>query len=75
MNETATSYNTAYTAHFVRPNFGYAKTSYMLKGRGLLLTFDKSIGEKTNFLPASADNRVLEVNYQNILPIIDFNLL
>ena len=25
------SYNTAYTAHFVRPNFGYAETSYMLK--------------------------------------------
>jgi len=22
--------NTAYTAHFVRPNFGYAETSYML---------------------------------------------
>jgi hypothetical protein len=26
----ATSDNTAYTAHFVRPNFGYAETSYML---------------------------------------------
>ena len=24
------SNNTAYTAHFVRPNFGYAETSYML---------------------------------------------
>jgi len=24
------SYNTAYTAHFVRTNFGYAETSYML---------------------------------------------
>ena len=23
------AYNTAYTAHFVRPNFGYAETSYM----------------------------------------------
>jgi len=22
--------NTAYTAHFVRPNFGYAESSYML---------------------------------------------
>jgi len=28
---SARSYNTAYTAHFVRPNFGYAETSYMLK--------------------------------------------
>ena len=27
---TQTSDNTAYTAHFVRPNFGYAETSYML---------------------------------------------
>jgi len=27
----ATSPNTAYTAHFVRPNFGYAETSYMLE--------------------------------------------
>ena len=27
----ATADNTAYTAHFVRPNFGYAETSYMLK--------------------------------------------
>jgi len=26
----AASDNTAYTAHFVRPNFGYAETSYML---------------------------------------------
>jgi hypothetical protein len=26
-----TSYNTAYTAYFVRPNFGYAETSYMLE--------------------------------------------
>jgi len=25
-----TSDNTAYTAHFVRPNFGFTKTSYML---------------------------------------------
>ena len=25
-----TSPNTAYAAHFVRPNFGYAETSYML---------------------------------------------
>jgi hypothetical protein len=25
-----TAYNTAYTAHFVRPNFGFAETSYML---------------------------------------------
>jgi hypothetical protein len=24
------AYNTAYTAHFVRPNFGFAETSYML---------------------------------------------
>ncbi|MCK4543741.1 MAG: hypothetical protein KAU17_16030, partial [Spirochaetales bacterium] len=24
------SYNTAYAAHFVRPNFGFAETSYML---------------------------------------------
>ena len=23
--------NTAYTAHFVRPNFGFAETSYMLE--------------------------------------------
>ena len=27
----ALSPNTAYTAHFVRPNFGYAETSYMLE--------------------------------------------
>jgi len=47
----------------------------MQKGRDLPLTFDKSIAKKTIFLPATADNRVLEVNYQNILPIIDFNLL
>ena len=26
-----TSDNTAYTAHSVRPNFGFAKTSYMLE--------------------------------------------
>ena len=26
-----TSPNTAYTAHFVRSNFGYAETSYMLE--------------------------------------------
>jgi len=25
------SLNTAYTAHFVRPNFGFAETSYMLR--------------------------------------------
>ena len=24
------AYNRAYTAHFVRPNFGFAETSYML---------------------------------------------
>ena len=27
----ATSPNTAYTAHFVRLNFGFAETSYMLE--------------------------------------------
>ena len=27
----STSDNTAYTAHFVRPNFGFAETSYMLE--------------------------------------------
>lgn len=27
----ATSPNTAYTAHYVRPNFGFAETSYMLE--------------------------------------------
>ena len=27
----STAYNTAYTAHFVHPNFGYAETSYMLE--------------------------------------------
>jgi len=27
----ATSDNTAYTARFVRPNFGFAETSYMLE--------------------------------------------
>jgi hypothetical protein len=26
-----TAYNTAYMAHFVRPNFGFAETSYMLE--------------------------------------------
>lgn len=25
------AYNTTYTAHFVRQNFGYAETSYMLE--------------------------------------------
>lgn len=25
------SLNTTYTAHFVRPNFGFAETSYMLE--------------------------------------------
>ena len=30
----AASDNTAYTAHFVRPNFGYAETSYMLEMLG-----------------------------------------
>jgi len=29
--KVATSPNTAYTAHFVRPNFGFAETSYMLE--------------------------------------------
>jgi hypothetical protein len=28
---TATSSNTAYTTHFVRSNFGYAETSYMME--------------------------------------------
>ena len=30
INKTATSANTAYTAHSVRPNFGFAETSYLL---------------------------------------------
>jgi len=29
-----TSPNTAYTAHYVRPNFGFAETSYMLRTLG-----------------------------------------
>jgi len=29
--------NTAYTAHFVRPNFGFAETSYMLETLGNIL--------------------------------------
>ena len=33
-NLHAPSPNTAYTAHFVRPNFGYAETSYMLESLG-----------------------------------------
>jgi len=32
-----TSPNTAYTAHFVRQNFGYAETSYMLDTLGDIL--------------------------------------
>jgi len=31
MGFKATADNTAYTAHFVRPNIGYAETSYMLE--------------------------------------------
>jgi len=30
----ATTNNTAYTAHLICPNFGYAGTSYMLKSLG-----------------------------------------
>jgi len=31
---SAPSPNTAYTAHFVHPNIGYAETSYMLETSG-----------------------------------------
>jgi len=31
MGFKATADNTAYTAHFVRPKFGFAETSYMLE--------------------------------------------
>jgi len=30
MKLAVSSHNTAYMAHFVRPNFGFAETSYML---------------------------------------------
>jgi len=43
----ATSYNTAYTAHSVRSNFGFAETSYMLGTLSAICTkqYDKKLGK------------------------------
>jgi hypothetical protein len=48
----ALSPNTAYTAHFVRQNFGFAETSYILGTLGdiLLGGVDKDLNKSLSYL-------------------------
>ena len=51
------SYNTAYTAHFVRPNFGFAETSYMLETLCEIATWQVLCGGLANYYDTKGSNR------------------
>jgi len=49
--------NTAYTAHSVRPNFGYAETSYMLGTLYAITEEERLMAQRKNQYPSKESMR------------------